>query len=424
VKPRHAVSGDVALLTRTYPKLSETFVLREILGLERRGCALRIFALAEPDDAESHRAARGVRSPVAYVPACDARGVARIARAHLACLLTRPLHYLAALGTVLRREEDGRWHDFLRAGWLAAALRRTGVTHLHAHFASEPAAVAELAARIAELPYSISAHAKDIYLTSAASLRRKLGSAAFTVTCTEHNRAHLGAVAPGARVLRRYHGVDTEHLQPPYARSRAPDHRPLVLSVGRLRAKKGFGTLIEACALLRAAGFDFRVQIVGYGPERTRLATAIAERRLEDVIELTGKLDHDEVIRRYADADLFVLPCTVLADGDRDGIPNVLLEAMAMELPVISTAVSGIPELIADGRNGLLVAPDSPASLAAAMRRLLTDAGLRSQLGRAARATVTERFTDRNLDTLCRLLPGAAGAELPHDTETVHAGPA
>jgi len=422
MKDRRAAGGVVALLTRTYPKLSETFVLREILGLERRGYALRIYALAGPEDAESGRAARGVRSPVAYVPSRDARGIARYIAAHLGCMLARPIRYLAALADALARSEGSGWHDFLRAGWLAAELRRTGVVHLHAHFASEPAAVAELAARIAQRPYSISAHAKDIYLSSAASLRRKLGNAAFTVTCTEHNRAHLAAAAPGTLVLRMYHGVDAERLEPPRARVRPPDHRPLVLSVGRLRPKKGFGTLIEACALLRAVGFDFRVQIVGYGPERARLESAIARHRLENMIELTGKLDHDEVIRCYADADLFVLPCTVLADGDRDGIPNVLLEAMAMELPVISTAVSGVPELVADGRNGLLVPPDSPAALAAAMKRLLTDAALRSKLGCVARATVTERFSDRNLDTLCRLLPRAARADLPSGAEMMHAG--
>jgi glycosyltransferase involved in cell wall biosynthesis len=272
---------------------------------------------------------------------------------------------------------------------------------------------------MAGLKYSISAHAKDIYLSSATSLRRKLASAAFTVTCTEHNRAYLAAVAPDAHVLRMYHGVDTDCLRPVHA-ARAPASPPLVLSVGRLRAKKGFSTLIEACALLRAAGADFRVQIVGYGPERAALEAAISERRLEDTIELTGKLDHDEVIRRYAAADLFVLPCMVLADGDRDGIPNVLLEAMAMELPVISTAVSGIPELIADGQNGVLVAPERPALLATAMQRLLGDAGLRARLGAAARTTVQAKFSDRNLDTLCRLLPRAPHVPSSQGAEKMH----
>jgi glycosyltransferase involved in cell wall biosynthesis len=317
-----------------------------------------------------------------------------------------PLRYLASLGRALVRPESGRLHDFLRAAWLAAELRRARVAHLHAHFASDPAAVAELAARIAGVPYSISAHAKDIWLSSEASLRRKLDGASFTVTCTEHNRAHLQAVAPRARVLRMYHGIDIEHLQAPASRAPLAGRPARILSVGRLREKKGFGTLVETCALLRDRGIDVHVEIVGYGPERARLEALIAERALGDAIQLTGRLDHAEVVRRYAQADLFVLPCRVLADGDRDGIPNVLLEAMAMGLPVVSTAISGIPELVADGRNGLLVPPDDPAAVATAIERLLADADLRARLGVAARATVAEHFTDRNLETLCHLLPG------------------
>jgi glycosyltransferase involved in cell wall biosynthesis len=422
VNELRAIPGSVALLTKTFPKLSETFVLREILGLERRGHALRIYALAAPEDAESQRAAREVRAPVAYVPRAGVRSMVQFARAHALTLLAHPIRYVGALLAALRREESHRTSDFLRAGWLAADLRCAGVAHLHVHFASEPAAVAELAARMAGVPYSISAHAKDIYLSSATTLRRKLTGAAFTVTCTEHNRTHLAAIAPRARVLRMHHGVDVERLQVPTERVTATTATPLVLSVGRLRAKKGFRTLIEACALLRATGCDFRVQIVGYGPDRAMLESVIAEHRLQHIVELTGKLDHDEVVRRYAVADLFVLPCTVLADGDRDGIPNVLLEAMAMALPVISTAVSGIPELVADGRNGVLVPPERPALLAAAMQRVLSDAVLRSRLGAAARATVQARFSDRNLDTLCRLLPGTTRADLPSGAEVMHAG--
>ena len=410
----------VAILTKTWPKLSETFVLGEILGLERRGYELRLYALAAPQDEESRRVARGVQASVAYPPPPGLRGWARTLRAHGACLLASPVRYASSVVHALRRAETGRLSDLLRAGWLAAELRRAHAAHLHVHFASEPASVAELASRMAGIPYSISAHAKDIWVSDAASLERKLSGAAFTVTCTEHNRAHLAAIAPDAKVVRMYHGVDTHRLQPA-ARTFGAGREPLILSVGRLRAKKGLHTLIEACALLRATGIRFRAQIVGYGPERPALAAAIARYRLDDAIELTGRLDHDEVIRRYGDAHLFVLPCTIVADGDRDGIPNVLLEAMATGLPVVSTRVSGIPELVADGDNGLLVGPDDATALAAAMRRLLDDDALRAQLGATARATVTAHFTDRNLDTLCRMLPRPARSPLPHGSETMHA---
>jgi glycosyltransferase involved in cell wall biosynthesis len=391
----------IAVLTKTWPKLSETFVLREVLGLERRGYALRIYALAAPDDAESLRAAREVRAPVTWLAIRSAQDAGRCARAHLACIVGSPLRYLSTLARALLREERGRLRDFTRGAWLGHELRRARAAHLHVHFASEPAAVAEIAARLASISFSISAHAKDIWLSSAASLRRKLEAARFTVTCTEHNRAHLEAVAPGARVLRMYHGVDADHVQPLGARAPLAGRPARVLSVGRLRAKKGFGTLIEACARLRDAGLDLRTEIVGYGPERDRLGAAIVERGLRDAVALTGRLDHDEVLRRYAGADLFVLPCKVLADGDRDGIPNVLLEAMATGLPVVSTAVSGIPELISDGENGLLVAPEDPAALAAAIERLLADAGLGARQGAAAPANGRERVTDRKVDTPC-----------------------
>jgi glycosyltransferase involved in cell wall biosynthesis len=416
-----APGRPLAILTRTWPKLSETFVMGEILGLERRGYDLRIYALAAPQDAESPRVARGVQAPVAYPPSRGLRAGLQVVAAHGACLLAAPLRWVSTLVRVLRRGETGRARDFLHAGWLAARLRRDGVAHVHAHFASEPAGVAELASRMTGIPYSISAHAKDIWLSEASGLQRKLASAAFTVTCTEHNRVHLAALAPQAKVTRMYHGVDTERLQPPAARAPATGRRPLILSVGRLRAKKGLHTLIEACALLRTAGVDHRVQIVGYGPERAALAAAIARYRLDDTVELTGKLDHEEVIRRYADADLFVLPCTIVADGDRDGIPNVLLEAMAMGLPVVSTFVSGIPELVEHERNGLLVAPEDATALATAMRRLLDDDDLRARLAAAARATVTAHFTDRNLDTLCRLLPRPTCPALPQGAEAMHA---
>lgn len=383
--------APLAVLVKTYPKLSETFVLRELEGLEQRRFPLRIFALARPVDAESARAARAVRAAPAYVPDCSVRTAVPLALAHASCALRSPRRYGATLAAVLRGQAEGELHDFVRAVWLARALRRERIAHLHAHFASEPAALAALAARLAGVSFSISAHAKDIYLSSPDSLRRKLTAASFTVTCTEHNREHLARLAPDARVVRMYHGVDCERLRRA-RRERAPGRTPLVLAVGRLRPKKGFATLIDACARLRDAGVGLRCQIVGYGPERDALEARIAALGFADVVELMGKLDHDEVIARYADADVFALPCRVDDDGDRDGIPNVLAEAMAMGLAVVSTQVSGIPELVTDGVDGLLVPPRDARALAAAMRRLLDDAALREALGRAARATICERF--------------------------------
>ena len=390
----------IGLLVKIYPKLSETFILEEILGLERLGQRLHIFALAPPTDAIHHDAVARVRASVTYLPLPAPATAGRFLRAHLRLFAAAPLRYVRALRAALAR--DGGFTDFLRAGWLVRHLQRSGIGHLHTHFISRPADIGELVSRLG-LPFSISAHAKDIYLSDPADLARKLRQARFTVTCTEYNRRTLARHAPDAVVQRMYHGVDLDRFSPRLREE--PSDPPLILAVGRLREKKGFDTLIEAARLLRDAGVAFRCEIVGYGEEHARLDGLIDAAGLRGRVMLAGKLPRDEVIARYARATVFVQPSRIGQDGDRDGIPNVLLEAMAMQVAVISTVVSGIPELVRDGETGLLVEPDHPASLAQAIRRLLGDADLRARLGEAARAAVTEGFdNDRNLRLLRQLL--------------------
>lgn len=393
---RHRPLG---VLVKIYPKLSETFILEEVLGLERLGLTLRLYALAPATDAITHPAVAQVRAPLVTLPA----GAGRLARRHAGLLAAAPLRYLGTLAAALRRGAAG-WADFLRAGWLAAQLRDDGVAHLHSHFIAEPADVALLAARLLRLPFSISAHAKDIYLSPPGDLRRKLQAARFTVTCTEANRQVLAAIAPQAPVLRMYHGVD-RGLFHPGRRLLPATGRPLIVSVGRLRAKKGLDCLIDACALLARRGQPFECEIVGYGQEQSRLQAQIEASGLQGQVRLVGKLAREQVIERYARAAVYVQPSRIAADGDRDGIPNVLLEAMAMGLPVVASRVSGIPELLADGLNGLLVEPDDAGLLADAITRLLAHPALCGELGCQARRTVTERFdNDHNLQLLCGLL--------------------
>lgn len=399
VSPREPALG---MLVKIWPKLSETFILEEVLALERQGVALRLYALAEPTDELSHAEVAQVRAAVTYVPRLVAGRWREFAAHHARAVAAAPFAYFVALGFAARRGRRGL-ADFARAGWLAAQLARDGVAHLHTHFISGPADVSELVARVSGLPFSISAHAKDIYLSAPADLRRKLRAARFTVTCTEFNRSTLAAIAPEADIHRMYHGVNPASFHP---RNRlAPSPVPLILAVGRLREKKGLDSLIEACRLLRDAGEAFRCEIVGYGEERERLAAHIARCGIADRVSLTGKLARDEVVERYARAAVFVQPSRIGADGDRDGIPNVLLEAMAAGVPVVATRVSGIPELVRHGRNGLLVEADAPAQLADAVQRLLRQPGLAAELTEAARATVVESFdNDRNLRLLMQLL--------------------
>jgi glycosyltransferase involved in cell wall biosynthesis len=397
--------GTVGFLVKTWPKLSETFILEEVLGLERLGRRLHLFALAAPADGVAHAAVRDVRAPVSYVgaPPASCAEAQRAVAAHVRLFAASPGRYLAAALHALRRPEPGRWRDFAAAARLAALMRAHGIGHLHAHFVSEPAAVAELAARLAGTSYSLSAHAKDIYLSQPQVVRRKLAGARFSVTCTEYNRRYLADLAPGARVHRMYHGIDRAQFHPGL---RAPAQAvPLILAVGRLREKKGFATLIEACRVMREAGQVFRCEIVGYGEEQPRLEARIRAAGLDGQVLLSGKLAREQVIERYARAAMLVVPSQLAADGDRDGIPNVLLEAMAMQVPVIATAVSGIPELVEDGRNGLLVPPDDAHALADAAVVLLSDRGLRERLGRAGRRAVADAFDNgRNLRLLDQLL--------------------
>ncbi len=396
----------VGVLVKTWPKLSETFILEEILGLERLGQSLAIFALNAPSDRISHDAVAQVRAPVTCLAggAASADHPLAAARAHLQALVAAPLAYARALAATAARREPGRRRDFHRGVLLAQALRTQRVSHLHVHFISEPAAVAEIASRLSGIGYSLSAHAKDIWLSRPEVLQRKLARARFTVTCTECNREHLAGL--GERVHRMYHGIDLDQFHP---RLRNPDHvsgqPPLILAVGRLREKKGFDTLIDACAQLRDAGVDFRVEIVGYGEEEQKMRWRIDALRLADRIALTGKLARAQVIERYARAAAFVMPAQIAADGDRDGIPNVLLEAMAMQVPVVATRVSGIPELVRDGINGLLIEPKQPAVLARALQQVLADPRLGERLGVAGRRAVTESFDNsRNLQLLRGLL--------------------
>jgi glycosyltransferase involved in cell wall biosynthesis len=392
----------VGLLVKIFPKLSETFVLEEVLGLERLGVSLRLYTLAGPTDAIRHPAVAGVHSAITCVPASVTGDWRGFAVRHARWLATRPLSYLRALRLASSRGRAGLV-DFARAGWLAGQLRDDGVQHLHTHFISTPADMAELVSCLAGLPFSISAHAKDIYLSNADDLRRKMAAARFTVTCTDFNCQTLRAIAPGVNVQRMYHGVNHALFHP--LRRLAPTRMPLILSVGRLREKKGLDTLIEGCHLLRLRDVPFRCEIVGYGEELGRLQALISSRGLEEQVHLTGKLTREHVIERYARATVYVQPSRIAADGDRDGIPNVLLEAMAMSLPVVATNVSGIPEIVRHGHNGLLIEPDDPGALADALVRLIDNPALGAELGRAARHTVTETFdNDHNLQLLIQLL--------------------
>ncbi len=409
----------VGYVIRMFPQLSETFVANEIFELERRDVELRIYSYRRPTQAVPHEVVGRIRSAVAYLPDPLYRSPNALRRATRAVRRDAPERYRelrrAALAGALARRSVDPVRRFVQAVCLAARLSGSGVRHLHAHFAHGPTEVAMLASALAKLRFSFTAHARDIYTAPRAELRAKVLAAAFVVTCTRANRDHLRELAgPAARdkIHLVYHGTDVAKFRPGPAGLR--DEPPLLLSVGRLVPKKGFASLLEACAMLRRRGHAFRCRILGEGPERESLAALARGLGLDGIVDMPGGQSQEQVLEWYRRATAFALPCTILANGDRDGIPNVLVEAMGVGLPVVSTAISGIPELVDDGRNGLLVPAGRSEDLAAALERLLRDAALRERLAVNARRTVVERFDSAaNTASLAELVLEESGLRSP-----------
>jgi len=422
----------IGYVMMAYARPSEAFITNEIYLLERLGLRFHVFSVKQPADLPRHHASvEQIRATVTCLPDLTAdrsrhltwRHLRAHWRSHARLLLRRPGRYVGTLCFALglyfkyrfpqrlpRITEEQFIVDFLRAGPVALrVLESTEIRHLHAHFCHASTTVAMMVSRFTGVPYSFTAHAKDIYLgkfNPGDLLQRKMRDAAFVVTCTETNRDHLQRLCPGVRCVHRiYHGIDTAVFSPRVARGTANGGVPRILAVGRFVEKKGFPYLVRACRVLKERGHAFRCDLVGR-PDRDSepVRQAIAESRLEDTVFVGGMLTHEELKQLYEQCTIACLPCVVARDGDRDGIPNALVEAMAMGLPVVSTRISAIPELVDDGANGLLVPQRDVRALADALERLLEDRGLRRKLGHAAREKVRRSFdaerTTRDLKDL------------------------
>jgi glycosyltransferase involved in cell wall biosynthesis len=415
----------VGFVVKRYPRYSETFVVREILAHERAGLAIDIFALRPPNDTHFQDLIARVRAPVHYL-SLPAEGLVaeRLAAATLTVssfwrALEGASELLPGLWAALAegRGEDTR-HVY-QAVLLAREVRRCGLGHLHAPFASDAATVARLAARFAGVPYSFTARAKDIFHDSARpdDLRKKLRDAAGVVTVSDYHLDYLrrtfGPLA--AHVRRVYNGLDLDEF--PYESPRARPAR--VVAVGRLVEKKGFADLIDACALLARRGRPFACRIIGTGALEGELRARIGGLGLQAQVELVGPRPQNEIIEEMRGAAALAAPCVVCPDGDRDGLPNVIQEALALGTPVVSTDVTGIPEVVRDGQTGLLVPQHDPAALAAALERLLTDPELRVELAARARRFMEAEFNIHHNTARRRALFRAAG---PAGGETAREG--
>lgn len=410
--------AHIGYILRSYPRLSQTFIVNEMRALEQLGLPIQIFAITNPREPIIQPQVAAIRAALDYLELATQRHPLVILAEHLRAACAAPRRYFAALRYVVRRRDLGadysassRYTCFIQAVYVARLIdraRRRGqpISHLHAHFAHDPTLIALLAHMLTGISYSFTAHARDLYQLPAAALLDRIAAASAVVTCCGTNIDYLIQLAPdGMRSKLRliHHGVDLSGFQPAaqtadqHSRQDelpvdAADDVPLILSIGRLVEKKGFPDLVYACAELAKAGYRFRCVIYGDGPLHDALATLIAQLGLADRVTLAGACSQAELLPAFQSADIFALAPFVTDDGDRDGIPNVLVEAMACALPVVTTEVAGIPELVQHEYNGLLVAPRAAAGLAAALAALLDDPARRARLGAAARRTVVERF--------------------------------
>lgn len=393
-------SVDLIVLVNGFPRLSETFVLAELLHLERLGARLQVVALSNPDEVVRQEALGRLRAPVFYLPDKALIPRRRIARAHAVLAHARGPSYPAAL-LDLRGSPDWTPGTLKRAALLAHWTVRLGSPPLYVHFAHKPGTIGRFAAKLAGVPYGLSCHAKDIWVTPPEELRRKVRDAEIVLTCTEDGRAELARHASGATPVKlAYHGVD---LGAAVARAPAASP-PRVLTVGRLVEKKGHDVLIRAAARLRERGVRFTLRIAGEGPEWSRLQRLVHELDIDREVTFLGPLSPGELRREWAQASVFALGCRCLPNGDRDGLPNVLLEAMVNGLPVVATDQPGINEAVQHEYSGLLVVPEDAGAFATALERVLNEPRLGEVLARNAQRAVCERF-DRE-----RLLPAVAGA--------------
>jgi len=388
----------VAYLMSRFPKVSETFILYEILELQRLGLQIEIFPLLRQNEEVRHPGVESLLERVRFTPFLSAE----VGAAQVYWLYRRPWAYVGAWIRVL-------WDNlpsprfFLRALVvvpLAAAFARRmqelGVNHVHAHWATHPTLAAYVIRRLTGLPYSFTAHAHDIHVDRT-MLAEKIRQAGFVITISDYNLRLLtelyGKEAADKTIVIRC-GVDSELFRRrPSARR---DSIFTIVCVAQLEERKGHRYLLEACALLEARGVEFRCLLIGEGVLRAKIEAHIVELGLQHRIELAGARPQNQVLEALAGADVMVLPSIVDPRGQQEGIPVALMEAMAMELPVIATSISGIPELVEHGRNGLLVAPRDAPALFDALQMLSEKAGIRRELGSAARAKVIQEYDLRH----------------------------
>ncbi|WP_027361704.1 glycosyltransferase [Halodesulfovibrio aestuarii] len=419
----------LGMILKGYPRISETFISNEIKLLEEQGFTIHIFSMRKPREKFSHKSVKSIHATVTYLPEYLSLGFPRLLWHTLLCALLHTTTFCNTFKFFLSRfsgtNKVHTWiKHFMQACVVANNIESKNITHLHSHFAHTPTSVAMYAAKLATIPFSFTAHAKDIYTQHPKRVAEKMQQALFAVTCTKYNKLALETIArsfpapkapphyalppiedgspirtpqPGyCPVHTIYHGIDLSLFST--RQNGLTTHTPYsILTVARLVEKKGLDTILESLRLLFLRNIPFRYTLIGEGPLLGKLEEIVYKYGLTDFVRFTGTLPHEDVLRHYRKADVFLLGCTTAQDGDRDGIPNVLAEAMAMGVPVVATRVSGIPELVEHNKSGLLVPCNNAEELAKATECLLTDEALRQTIISGAERKVHKVFNNRQL---------------------------
>ena len=390
----------LAYLFERFPKFSQTFCYREIAELFRQGVRPAIFSLRTPDLGPELSWDPAIVSGVHRLPEGDSFArLADEASASLPRVARKTLHEWRG------KDDSLRLHQ---ATYIGVRLQKLGVHHLHVHFAGMAARTAFWIKRFFEIEYSLTAHANDIFVPNdfeiGLSQIFSKASAIVAVSDFAANQLRNRFSDAASRVHRIYNGIDCDKFQPA-----EPSTPPMILSIGRLINKKGFDVLIDACASLRNSGREFRCEIIGDGPLSAELQARIDRHGLGKRVLLAGPRPQAEIAVRLSKGTLLVLPCRVDADGAMDNLPTVVMEAMASALPVVSTDVGGVAEMVRDGETGLLVSQNDPNATAEALSRLLANRELAQSLGRKGRERARELFSiQKNVHALRKIICSGA----------------
>jgi colanic acid/amylovoran biosynthesis glycosyltransferase len=400
----HVTPRRIAYVMSRFPKLTETFILDEILEHERMGVRVEVFPLWREHTDVIHDDARPIVARAHFTPTLDAE----ILRDNLRCFMKTPALYLRTIGTLVianlrsPRYLLGALGIFPKACSFAVRMQRLGIRHVHAHFASHPAAAAFVVGRLAKIPWSFTAHGSDLHREQS-MLREKVAEAAFVVTISDYNRhfmlEHVGEQY--ARKINVIHcGVDASHYDRVDGR-RLQSGTLEIACIGTLHEVKGQRYLLEACAELTTQDLVWRCHLIGDGPDRAALESHARSLGISNRVIFHGSCERERVRALLAEMNVCVAPSVLSRDGRREGIPIVLMEAAAFGLPLIASRLSGIPELVQDDETGLLVQPKDVAGLAQALTRIAAEPATRSRLGSAARERLETDFDlARNVSTL------------------------